>query len=306
MVLASEQARFSEEVMKGPVPKELPFINIHRYLAGIGIRVPEILYVDENQGVILLEDLGDATLERQIGACAKADSYNESELRLWYKRAIDLLVKLQTAAAGNPSQHCLAYTRAFDFDLMRWELDHFREYLLEIDRNARLTPVQSSEMNAAFEVIARELSLLPREFVHRDFQSRNLMVVPEGFAIIDFQDALLGPPMYDVVSLLRDSYIVLLSPLLNELVDYYLSTRRGAGLPCAEKAEFRRLVDLQTVQRKLKDAGRFVFIDRVKKNPKFLPNIPVSLSYAREALTRLPEFSHLQEILGQAVPELAR
>jgi aminoglycoside/choline kinase family phosphotransferase len=300
MVLAPEQARFSEEVMKGPAPKEPPFTNLQRYLSGIGIRVPEILFADESLGVILLEDLGDITLERAIAQNTKSAMTDR------YAQAIYLLVKLQAAARSNPNSNCLAYTRAFDFDLMRWELDHFREYLLEIDRKVRLSAPERAEVDRAFDAIARELSSLPREFVHRDFQSRNLMVVPDGLALIDFQDALLGPAVYDVVALLRDSYVVIPPHLVEELIDRYLSMCLQAGLQRAQKADFRRLFDLQTVQRKLKDAGRFVFIDRVKKNPKFLPNIPVSLAYVRESLMRLPEFSRLQDILGRAVPELAQ
>jgi Predicted phosphotransferase related to Ser/Thr protein kinases len=300
MVLAPEQARFSEEVMKGPAPPELPFINLQRYLAGIGIRVPEILHVDESLGVVLLEDLGNITLEQEIA------QHGEDAVGALYARAIDVLVGLQAATSKHPNPNCLAYTRTFDFDLMRWELDHFREYVVEIDRQVQFSVSERSEVDAAFAGIARELSSLPRVFVHRDFQSRNLMVVSEGLALIDFQDALRGPVMYDLVALLRDSYVVIPEHQLDELIDRYLSSCLRVELPRAEKAEFRRHVDLQTVQRKLKDAGRFVFIDRVKHNPSFLPYIPASLAYVREALNRLPELSRLQDILGKAVPELAR
>jgi N-acetylmuramate 1-kinase len=299
MVLASEQARFSEEIMKGPAPRELPFVNLQRYLASIGVRVPGILHIDESRGVILLEDLGSTTLAREVA------EHGERALDAWYTRAVETLVNLQAATTRNPNPECLAYARAFDFDLLRWELDHFREYLLEIDRKAQLSQSERAEVEAGFDAVARELSELPRAFVHRDFQSRNLMIVPEGLALIDFQDALVGPVMYDLVALLRDSYVVLSAQRRNDLIDYYLALCRRASLPRAEKAGFMRLVDLQTVQRKLKDAGRFVFIDRVKKNPSFLPNIPTSLAYVREALQRLPELSRLQEILGKAVPELA-
>ncbi len=300
MLLAPEQARFSEEVMKGPAPQELPFINLQRYLAGIGVRVPDILHIDESLGVILLEDLGTITLAREIA------EHGERAVDVWYARAIEVLVGLQAATARNPNPKCLAYTRAFDFDLMRWELDHFREYLVEIDRGVQFSTAERSAVDAAFDAIARELSNLPRVFVHRDFQSRNLMIVPEGLALIDFQDALCGPVMYDLVALLRDSYVVLSPQRVEDLIDHYRALCRRVDLPRAEKDDFRRHVDLQTVQRKLKDAGRFVFIDRVKKNPSFLPNIPTSLAYVREALMRLPELSRLQEILGTAVPELAR
>src|SRR5437588_10074987 len=110
--------------------------------------------------------------------------------------------------------------------------------------------------------------------------------------IIDFQDALLGTRAYDLVGLLRDSYVALSPSLLDALVSYYVD--RAA----ADTSQFERLFDLQVVQRKLKDAGRFVFIDRVKHNPSFLIHIPNSLAYVRRSLERLPELSTLREILS--------
>ena len=115
--------------------------------------------------------------------------------------------------------------------------------------------------------------------------------------IIDFQDALLGGAAYDLVGLLRDSYVALSPSLLDELVAYHAA---AAGL---EPRSFATLFDLQTVQRKLKDAGRFVFIDRVKKNPSFLVHIPNSLAYVARALGRLPELASVREILARHLAE---
>jgi N-acetylmuramate 1-kinase len=123
-------------------------------------------------------------------------------------------------------------------------------------------------------------------------------------AIIDFQDALMGTPQYDVVALLRDSYSRLADAELDELIAHYLSERRATGLPAIDPVEFRRVFDLQTVQRKLKDAGRFVFIDRVKGNPSFLQHIPTSVGYARDALRRQPDLAKLHQQLGRFMPEL--
>jgi hypothetical protein len=118
-------------------------------------------------------------------------------------------------------------------------------------------------------------------------------------AVIDFQDALQGPRQYDLVALLRDSYIVLEPAEVTALVERYC-----ARMGVADAAGFRRTFDLLTVQRKLKDAGRFEFIARVKGNPGFLPHVPASLQYVREALARLPELSDFAELLARYVPEL--
>jgi hypothetical protein len=160
-------------------------------------------------------------------------------------------------------------------------------------------------MDRAFDAIADALAGEPRGFTHRDYQSRNLMVLPgDELAVIDFQDALLGPRAYDLVALLRDSYVELPPALVDEMIARWISAFAAAGGPRVDAAEFRRGFDLLTVQRKLKDAGRFVYIDRVKGNPGFLPFIPASLRYVREALGRRPDLAALQEVLARHVPEL--
>jgi aminoglycoside/choline kinase family phosphotransferase len=284
----------SEEASKTKAT-ELPFLNVHRYLAKGGMAVPKIYRDDTAAGFLYLEDLGDVTLESVV-LPAKPNQRRE-----YYELAIDDLISLQRYAAGHPDPSCIAFGRAFDHDLLLWELHHFREWLLEADRGAKLTPAENDTVEEAFTRIARTLADQPLGFVHRDYQSRNLMV--QGgpkLRVIDFQDALMGTRVYDLVALLRDSYVELAPELLNELLDLY-AERVGA----TDRKEFRRLFDLQTTQRKLKDAGRFIFIDRVKKNPKFLPSIPSSLKYVREALARQPELTGLYQVLGRYVPELS-
>jgi aminoglycoside/choline kinase family phosphotransferase len=200
---------------------------------------------------------------------------------------------------------CLAYGRAFDFDLYQWEFEHFIEYGL-LGRGAQPSASELSTLRAAFEAVSRQLAAAPRGFTHRDYQSRNIMVLaPKGEqVVIDFQDALQGPRQYDLVALLRDSYVELQRPLVERLLRRYLARLADAGGPHLPEGEFIGFFDLLTVQRKLKDAGRFVFIDRVKKNPSFLPHIPASLRYVKDALARRPELGEVAAILARHVPEL--
>jgi aminoglycoside/choline kinase family phosphotransferase len=131
------------------------------------------------------------------------------------------------------------------------------------------------------------------------------MVLPDGTqAVIDFQDALLGPRQYDLVALLRDSYVDLPADLVDRMIARYLRALARLGGPVLDPVAFRATFNLLTVQRKLKDAGRFVFIDRVKKNPGFLPSIPLSLRYVRDAFSRRPDLAELQAVLAGHVPEL--
>lgn len=286
-----------EEVTKGGRPPVDPFVDVQRYLQGLGVRVPAILAFEEAEGLMVLEDLGDDMLETRLQA-------GDDRVAL-YRAAVDQLARLRAAAEARPGG-CLAFGRAFDEDLYRWELHHFREWLLEAWKGATLAPAERAELDAWFDRIAASLAAEPRGFTHRDYQSRNLMVLPGGEqAVIDFQDALLGPRQYDLVALLRDSYVELDPPLVEAMLRRYLERLEAAGGPRLEYGPFRETFDLLTVQRKLKDAGRFVFIDRVRGNPGFLVSIPASLRYVREALARRPDLAPLQALLARHVPELA-
>jgi aminoglycoside/choline kinase family phosphotransferase len=293
-----------EEVTKGGPPAVDPFLDVQRFLRRLGARVPAVvafLQDDPRGGLMVLEDLGDEMLETRLLAGDPPGPL--------YERAVDALADLRARAervGEGERAPCVAFTRAFDHDLYLWELHHFREWLLEAWKGATLSPAERGVVDREFERIARALDAEPKGFTHRDYQSRNLMVLPSGEqAIIDFQDALLGPRQYDLVALLRDSYVELPGELVERMIRRYLDRLAAAGGPRLELEPFRQLFDLLTVQRKLKDAGRFVFIDRVKKNPGFLPSIPASLRYVREALARRPELAELQEVLARHVPELA-
>src|SRR5919109_480165 len=295
MELPPEPAK-SEEVSKDGATHELPFLNVHRYLERLGVRVPRI-YLDAHQrGFVVLEDLTDRTLELALNGGNRLDLY---------ARAIDRLARLRAHAERDPDRSCIAYSRAFDFDLYQWEFEHFVEYGL-LGRGARPTEAELRELRSTFSRISQDLAAAPRGFTRRDYQSRNIMVLPSGEqVVIDFQDALQGPRQYDLVALLRDSYVELPRELIDEMLRRYLREFQKEGGPRLDEREFVAFFDLLTVQRKLKDAGRFVFIDQVKKNPSFLPHIPYSLRYVKDALARQPQLANVREILARHVPELA-
>jgi hypothetical protein len=285
-----------EEVTKGAAPAVNPFVDVQRYLAALGVRVPAIHAFYEAEGLMVLEDLGDEMLETRLLAGAPRAPL--------YEAAIDQLARLRARAEARPGG-CVAFTRAFDVDLYRWELEHFVEWGLEAWKGARLSPAERGLADRELDRIARALDAEPKGFTHRDYQSRNLMVLPSGEqAVIDFQDALLGPRQYDLVALLRDSYVELDGPFVEEMLRRYLARLEAEGGPRLEYGPFRETFDLLTVQRKLKDAGRFVFIDRVKKNPGFLVSIPASLRYVRDAFARRPDLAELRAMLARHVPEL--
>jgi N-acetylmuramate 1-kinase len=295
MELPADPAK-SEEASKDHAPIELPFLNVDRYLRGIGVRVPEIYLDASRDGFLVIEDLTDRTFGRAL-----REGADKHKL---YAEAIDQLARLRAHAERAPDPHCLAWTRAFDYDLYQWECEHFIEYGL-LARGAKPSASEMQTLRREFARICLALSKAPRGFTHRDYQSSNIMMLPSGEqVVIDFQDALQGPRQYDLVCLLRDSYVELDRPLIDEMLARYRERFIAEGGEQFDLKEFVTFFDLLTVQRKLKDSGRFVFIDQVKKNPSFLQHIPSSLRYVRDALARQPELGELREVLQRHVPEL--
>ncbi len=270
------------------------FIDVRHFLAGRGIDVPQIYAVDLQRGRLLLEDLGDVTFESRLR------SEGAAEWPALYGRAIDLLARLhRSCQPPQPAAACIAYRKRFDTALLRSELDHFREWGLEA-LHGPLPPRARAELDAHFDALTGAIVALPDGFVLRDYQSRNLMwPSSDRLVVIDFQDAFLGPAPYDLVALLCDSYVELDVGFQRELLARYAEQR---GYSSEGLAALEHGFDLLTIQRKLKDAGRFVFIDRVRNNPDFLQFYEPSLRHVARALARLPEWGALSKQLRRVVP----
>jgi aminoglycoside/choline kinase family phosphotransferase len=301
MQLAEPEAfKQSEEAVSGAAHRitELPFVNIMSHLTKAGVPVPVLHYYDQAAGLLYLEDFGDVTLAEAV---SRADAPG---LESRYKQAIDILVQMQIKGTTPADPGCLAFHRSFDVPLLMWEFDHFLEYGIVARQGKPMCADDSTAIRREFEQISELLAGQPRVFVHRDYHSRNLMVDEARLGVIDFQDALLGPSTYDLASLLRDAYIQLDDSLVDALVDYYLDQLAEQRFVWANRAAFRRLFDLTSIQRNFKAAGRFVYIDRVKGNPKFLADIPRVLGYVKRNLQKYPELDRLRTHLTPYVPEL--
>jgi N-acetylmuramate 1-kinase len=277
-----------EEVTSGATPSRWPFLEVQELLRGRGVRVPRVLAEACDAGLVLVEDLGDETL----AAFLERAPARREEI---YQAAVTDLAAAQRALSALPEGSVVA-SRAFDEILLRWELDHFREWGLDA-RERALPPSERERFDAIAGRLARRIASWPRGFVHRDYQSRNLMVQGDALVWIDFQDALLGPRAYDLVALLNDSYQSFDRAFIEARLDDFA---RASGLGPEGRAALGREFDVITVQRKLKDAGRFVFIDRVKKNPAFLPYFEPSLAKVRAALDRLTDEEDMRA-LGEIV-----
>jgi len=301
MQLAEPEAfKHSEEAVSGASHQitELPFLNVRSHLATAGVPVPGLYYYDHTAGLLYLEDFGDVTLSE---ACRGAQPQTVETL---YRQAVDILVEMQMKATSPPDSQCLAFHRGFDVPLLMWEFDHFLEYGIAARRDQPMADGAFLDIRDEFRKIAEQLAGQPRVFVHRDYHSRNLMVDGRRLGVIDFQDALMGPATYDLASLLRDAYITLDEGLIDRMIDYFLDRLEERGHLWTDRDTFRRLFDLTSIQRNLKAAGRFVYIDRVKGNPKFLADIPRTLGNVKRNLHKYSELRALRRLLSAYVTEL--
>ena len=284
----------SDEITSGEQPKELPFLNVGRFMAEAGLPTPKVLLDAVDDGALLLEDLGDETFAKRV------HSSDETQMEKWYCAAVDLMVQMHDVM-WPIHVNCQAKKQTFDYNLLRWELDHYREWGVEAAKEITLDKDLKMELDNAFDDLAKEIASFPQGFVHRDYQSRNLMITgteptPKNLSIIDFQDALAGPRIYDLVALLNDSYVDLTYDMQLKLIDRYAAGRN------LDKKELYKEFNLITIQRKLKDAGRFVYIDRVRGNPSFLPFVNKSFSRVKNALARLTDHNNLKTVLAKVDP----
>jgi aminoglycoside/choline kinase family phosphotransferase len=290
-----------EEIAKEAARPRWPFLEVRDLLHASGVDVPALYAEDQDNGWLLLEDLGDDTLANYLAKNEPASGNVKERL---YRRAVTDLARAQIELEKLPTDSIVA-TRAFDADLLRWEIDHFREWGLEA-RGHHLSPEDRKTFDDIAGRLASRIASWPRGFVHRDYQSRNLMVRPEDESLcwIDFQDALLGPRVYDLVALLNDSYQTFDREfVLGRLNDY----AAAIGMPSEKRDEIVEQFDYVTVQRKLKDAGRFVFIERTKGNDSFLRFVTPTIRKVREALGRLSsrdtDMNTLKILLNRTLPQ---
>ena len=223
---------------------EPPLEPIRALLEREGLPVPRRLGGDEAGTIDLLEDLGDRSLER-----AQAES--PTRARSWYDTVVGLLPRLQRIA---PTPGVVAFERRLDASMLAYKADLFSAWSLPAALGRPARPSEREALRTAFAWIAEQIGAAPRRLAHRDLQSRNILIRDGVPYWIDLQGALLAPPEYDLVCLLRDSYVELPEPWVEELQE---AARRE--LPDSPGAEcFQRRFDLLTVVRKAKDHARLL------------------------------------------------
>jgi aminoglycoside/choline kinase family phosphotransferase len=187
-----------------------------------------------------------------------------------------------------------------------WEFDHFLEYGLEKRPGTTIYQTSKTELRNAFGDIARRLDSLTPCLNHRDYHSWNLMIHDDAVAVIDFQDALLAPPQYDLASLLNDRITdsVIHRDLEEKLVGYYIDRRVDLEKQIINRDEFTELYLLSAIQRDLKVVGRFYYLDLVKGKTAYKKFIPPTLNRLKRNLGRLPQTQGLIPILAEHYKEM--
>lgn len=276
MVMNAPEAFKSEEATGSSAkPKELPFLSVGRKFFESGVRVPEIFYVSPSSDYMVLEDLGDFLLFQKR---------QQEPAMSWYEKAIDQLVKIQKISDLNKDQ---SFTR----DLLKWETEHFVEYAL-LKREKQFSEGALQELRLFLDRIVDVMAESSYCLVHRDFHSKNLMVLEREslIGVIDFQDALWGPPVYDLASLLRDSYVALTDDEENHLLAYF---EKVSGRPLD-----RQLFAYTSLQRNLKAIGRFYYIQMVKGRDTHIPFVKPSLLRVFKTLRQNHELRILSLLEG--------
>lgn len=273
--------------------RTLPFVNVATLLAKMPVPIPAVLGHADDLGVLALQDLGDVTLQAHLGAATA------SEHAALYRQAVALIAMMQRRGAELASPEYLPFGIAFDVEKLTWELDFFTKHFLEAYRGVTLADDQRAALREEFSTIVRELAAEPRVLCHRDYHSRNLMLAESQLYIIDFQDARMGPDTYDLVSLLRDSYVDLPNQTVDELIAYFLALKGVTG----SDPDFRRRFDVMALQRNLKALGTFGYQTTTRRNPVYIQYIPRTLKYVRDNLEHQPRFGPLRELLATHVEE---
>lgn len=284
-------------------PRSFTYKQVYDLLLEIGLPVPRIHSMDGKLGIVLQEDLGDLSLRRELV------NASPQEKRTLLCRALDHIVAIQQKGTAALKPEYEASRLAFDEEKLDWELLFFRKHYIGNYRKLPLDGIQApseEKLIEEFSRLARELAGYPRVLCHRDYHVRNLMLKSGLLYLIDFQDARMGPPAYDVVSLLKDS-IDLSAEEVDDLTEYYLSqfdcsgrSTTGPG-PLIERplhsASFERQFHLMCIQRLLKALGTYGYQVVVRGNFIYEQYIPGSLYRTLLSLRALPEFPYIHSVV---------
>lgn len=278
-------AGISRIVMEAPPEKEplRPFINIAHLLRQQAINAPLIHTYDEQLGFAILDDFGDTLLLNKV----KSQDANSL-----YQQACKLLIKMQ---------NCSLPSAVFSPAFMLQELELFKIWFMQDYLKLTLSREEEQLINQTCEWLVNEINCQPQVFIHRDYHSRNIMVLEQDnrLGIIDFQDAMVGPIAYDLVSLLKDCYIQWSDSQIRQWLTFFHQHSLLAQQLSLQA--FHRAFDLCGLQRHLKVLGVFCRLYLRDNKPNYLKDLPLTLSYVMACLNAYPELQALLHFMQQRI-----
>jgi len=255
-----------------------PFIEVTRLIQSVNLHAPKIVHEDTQKGFLILEDLGVENL---------LDVLNQDNFKSHYKKCIDEIITMQEI---EPTALPL-YDEAF----LKTEMNLMPEWFLEKYLGQELNDSELKTIENTLDLIAKKVLSHPQDvFVHRDFHSRNIMIC-EPLGIIDYQDAMNGSIVYDLVSLLKDLYIQFDSSDMNELALYF---KEKKGLDVSDE-EFLKWFDFMGLQRHLKVLGIFARLYLRDRKDGYLKDLPLTLEYVLEVCKKYPQLDELYKLLNK-------
>ena len=285
--------------MDAPPEKEdsMPFVAIARHWESQNIQVPHIKACDLTQGFMLLDDFGDELMLNTL-----SPPFEESIATTIYEAALQSLIDIQQCS--QPENYTLP---PYNTELLSREMELFREWLVSKKLGLNLTPNDHKRLDDAFQYLVNEALRQPKVCVHRDYHSRNLMkLADQSIGVLDFQDAVIGPITYDLVSLLRDCYIALPKSFVEQRLQSFYQASKAAGLHSAEYIEFKQWFDLMGIQRHLKAAGIFARLSMRDGKHGYLNDIPRTVNYIADISAQYAPLNEFNEwLITTVIPAIA-
>ena len=293
--------RYPDEL---PPETELPFLNVHRYLAAAGIPVPVVYRSDPKANLLFLEDAGDTMLEDAVRGLGVGGS-----LPL-YEQCVEILVRIQSEGTGALDGKAIPARLSFDVAKLTAEIDFFFRHAVREFGGIPLSDREERAIGDLFRPFLEQLSAFPRVLAHRDYHSRNVMVIGSAktpahrnLRVLDFQDARMGNVFYDLASLLRDSYVTLPEDAVEDLRYAWRNAataelRGAAGDPGAFAWRF----DLSALQRNVKAIGTFGNQAHNRGKRIYLRFIPPTVAHLRGNFERNPP---MRALAGKLLPILS-
>jgi aminoglycoside/choline kinase family phosphotransferase len=269
-------------VMDAPPDKEdcRPFIQVTELIRSAGVNAPAIVAMDMQQGFLLLDDLGNKPY---------LDYLNIDTADELYIDAIDALIKMQSIDALLP---------AYNDTLLQTELELFETWYLNRHLEVQLNEDQKASLNFIFKLLINNAEQQPQVFVHRDYHSRNLMITDSNNpGVIDYQDAVIGPVSYDLVSLFKDCYIEWPREKIEHWLDLYLARLTPAHF--INKETLLRWFDLMGVQRHLKVLGIFARLNYRDGKSQYLNDLPLTMKYVINTCEQYKELQPLKQLIEE-------